>query len=183
MSTARDDANPFRPPSAPLEVTRDLAEVPFFTASGTKFVVMSLGTFSGYMLYWFYRNFRAIRDRTGRSIMPFWRTVFSIIWAYGCFRDIALLSGRSRMAAAGLAVPFIAFSLLAQAPDPYWLVSFGSIAPTFVANRWAEQANERAQPGHPRNHRFTGLNIFWLALGILFTLLVVTALLRAPGSR
>ena len=181
MSTVKpheDDSNPFRPPAAPLEVATP--DTPFFSASTTKFVVMSLGTFSIYTLYWFYRNFAAIRARTGAPIMPLLRTIFSVIWSYSCFRPIAHASGK-RHPAGILAVVYGLLSACAWLPDPLWLVSFSAIAPVALANRWAAEANGRAAPEALENGSFGAGNWIALAIGVpLGILAVIGAFLPPP---
>ena len=49
---------------------------PFFTASVLKLIVMSVCTMGIYQLYWFYKNWKLIKDRTGQKIRPFWRAFF-----------------------------------------------------------------------------------------------------------
>ncbi len=60
----------------------------FFTASILKLVIMSICTMGIYQLYWFYKNWKLIRERTGQKIRPFWRAFFSPLWAYSCFKEI-----------------------------------------------------------------------------------------------
>src|SRR5690349_17919588 len=58
----------------------------FFPVSPVKLVVMSTFTFGIYELYWFYRNWKLIKQRTGASITPFWRAFFGILFCYQCFK-------------------------------------------------------------------------------------------------
>ena len=46
---------------------------------------MTLGI---YELYWFYKNWKLIKQRTESNIMPFWRAFFGVIFCYSCFREV-----------------------------------------------------------------------------------------------
>src|SRR5262245_38387740 len=80
--------NPYAPPTAavadvlPPDAEREL---PFFAVSITKFVVMSICTFSIYEVYWFYKNWRRIMDRENLHIFPFTRAIFAVFFCYQCF--------------------------------------------------------------------------------------------------
>ena len=52
------DENPVPPPVAPL----------FFTTSPLKLIVMSICTMGIYDLYWFYKNWKLVRERTGQKL-------------------------------------------------------------------------------------------------------------------
>jgi hypothetical protein len=173
--------NPFRPPSAQLDPPAAAPDALFFTASPAKFVIMSIATFGFYDLYWFYKNWRTVRTRTGRSISPFWRAFFSVIWSYGCFKEIAMgteaAASRANQAI-GLAFLYILLNVASRLPDPYWLVSLGTFVPVMVANGWAREANERIESGYPENASFSGWN--WAAIilgGALIALAIIGAFL------
>ena len=174
-----DDANPFRPPAAPLEAAPDAAAARFFTASPLKFAVMSITTFSLYCLYWLYRNFKVMRDTENPKIMPFWRAFFSVIWSYSAFNAIlarggpAFSAGRS---AAALAVAYAALSICSRLPDPWWLVSLLAIVPVMIANGWAREVNEGIEPGYAENSRFGAGDWIAIVIGSLFVALVLTGL-------
>ncbi len=62
------DPNPYAPPESvvadipvPAAATGDTPI--FFPASRTKLLVMSLCTFGLYEYYWFYKNWKLVRDR------------------------------------------------------------------------------------------------------------------------
>lgn len=65
-------------PSAPV----------FFSVSLTKLYILSAITVGFYDLYWFYRNWLAIKNAEDRKISPFWRSIFSIFWVYPLFKEI-----------------------------------------------------------------------------------------------
>lgn len=174
--------DPFRPPSAPLETVPEGAGTLFFTASPVKFVAMSLATFSLYCLWWFYRNFRAIRDRGHASIMPFWRMIFSVIWSYSCFSAIAVAAQRKRpkAGAAGLALFYGFFSLVTNLPDPWWLLSLATLVPVAWGNAWAREANRRIDPDFVENASFSAANWIGIVVGGAIGALAIFATLHSP---
>ena len=52
----------------------------FYVVSLRKFYLLSLLTVDLYFVYWFYRNWRIIKDRTGESMWPAMRGLFYIFF-------------------------------------------------------------------------------------------------------
>lgn len=97
----------------------------FFATSTLKLILMSISTFGIYGLYWFYKNWVIVKNRTGEKIMPFWRAFFSPIWAYSFFKHInnSLVEDDANKALpiGFLAILFFILQALWRLPDPYWL--------------------------------------------------------------
>jgi len=53
-----------------------------------KFVTLAVLTWGIYDIYWFYKNWKYVRNRDGTEIMPFWRAVFSVVWYYPLLKDM-----------------------------------------------------------------------------------------------
>jgi hypothetical protein len=100
----------------------------FFPVSTLKLVVMSTVTFGIYEIYWFYINWKFIKQRTDSDIMPFWRALFGVFFCYSFFRavkDEAVARGISFPSSPGLlAAGWIILTFLWRLPDPYWFVCF-----------------------------------------------------------
>jgi TPR repeat protein len=150
-------------------------ETYFFTTSSLKLALMSVCTFGIYELYWFYKNWVLIKERTGERIMPFWRAFFAPLWAYSCFKKIKASAGENRIQES-LSIGFLAFSyFILQAlwilPDPFWLISFFSFTLLIPANSVALKINNELCTEFSNNDKFAGWN--WVGLifgGLLFTL-------------
>jgi hypothetical protein len=98
--------------------------------SPVKFAILSVVTLGIYELFWFYRNWKYVRQRDQSSIMPFWRALFSPIWCYALARDIGTEADRLTPTRAGIvAGAYAALVLASRLPDPWWLVSFGTFLP------------------------------------------------------
>jgi hypothetical protein len=69
-------------------VSSDGARSTYAPVGRGKFFWMSLLTLSIYDVYWLYRNWQRLRDRTGEKLSPFWRAFLSPIWAFSLFAEI-----------------------------------------------------------------------------------------------
>ncbi len=154
----------------------------FFTASVLKFVVMSVCTMGIYQLYWFYKNWKLIRERTGQKIRPFWRAFFSPLWAYSCFKEIKVGAGECKIQESlpiGLfAIAYFLLCVTSMLPEPYWLISFVSILPLIPVNSVALKVSQHSDDGYVQNGRFTALN--WVGMvvggcGLIFTIIATFA--------
>ena len=63
-------------------------ELPYFSVSNRKLLVMTLSSFGLYGLYWFYKNWTIIQKRDSAAIRPFWRAFFAPFFCHPCFKDI-----------------------------------------------------------------------------------------------
>lgn len=157
--------------------TVPISEPPFFAVSLLKLTVMSVCTAGFYEVYWYYRNWKRIKQREGSHIMPFWRAFFAFFFCYQCFakiRDYSSGSGAPpSVSPAILAAGWIIATVLWKLPDPYWWAS--SLAVLFIlpAQAHANRINENACPGHDRNARFGAWNWLVVVLGGSFTMLAL----------
>lgn len=147
----------------------------YFTTTTFKLTVMSICTLGFYELYWFYKNWVLIKERTGQNIMPFWRALFAPLWAYSCFKHIkgsANENGIPESLPIGLlATVYFLLQALWRLPDPYWLVSFFSFTMLIPANSVALKINRHLVPGFNNNESFSGWN--WAA-AVIGGLLVIS---------
>lgn len=72
----------------------DETELKFFVRRPGALFAASLITVGIYDIYWFYKNWVAVRDSTGKKLSPFWRTVFTIFYIYPLFRVMNLQAKR-----------------------------------------------------------------------------------------
>jgi len=71
------------------------SEIAFFTRQPAlllTYMVLSLGS---YGLYWFYRNWDAVRVASGHKMLPLLRAIFAIFYAWPLFK-IMILQARER---------------------------------------------------------------------------------------
>lgn len=60
----------------------------FFSISSEKLMLLSVLTLNIYDLYWFYRNWKEVKESEGTHIRPFWRAFFSVFFCYGLFERV-----------------------------------------------------------------------------------------------
>ena len=165
-----DTGNPYEPPASSDEaMTESPADLTFFTTSTLKLAVMSTCTLGIYELYWFYKNWVLIKERTGDSIMPFWRAFFAPLWAYSCFKEIktsANLNNVHETLSIGLlAIVYFILQASWRLPDPYWLVSYISFAFLIPVNSVALEINRKMSANFKNNDSFSGWNWVGIILG------------------
>ena len=187
MST---NPNPYAPPTSvvadvPATTGKHAQALAFFPASETKVVVLSFCTLGLYQYYWFYKNWRIVRDQTNEEILPFWRAFFAVFFCYSLFKRIREYNSdlpASGLAAGPLAALWVALTLLWKLPDPYWLVSFLPIFVLVPVQRAINSINAVVAPAHEPNARFSAWNWITVALGGPFFLLAVYGTLLPPGG-
>ena len=166
---------------------REDVPYPFFPVGPGKFVALSICSFGLYELYWCYKNWQRIRDRSGESLSPFWRAVFAPIW---CFRLFETIQVQSRVhslrrggkpasrswSGNGLATLYLILSIvpiLPVIPDPWsWISKFTFLAFLPVLGT-TQEVNESVFSIENPNTKLTRLNLVVLLLGGLLVLLGV----------
>jgi hypothetical protein len=114
--------------------------------SVNKFIVLSILSFGLYEIWWIYKSWRFFQQKDKLDILPIVRTIFSIFFLIPLFNkilDFANGKGYNRhFSSVLLFIGYIIVTLLANLPDPFWLISFLSIVffiPSFNALNFARQ--------------------------------------------
>lgn len=153
------------------------AASPYYAVSITKLVVLSLCTFGLYELYWCYAQWARERSRTGESLSPILRAIFSPIWTFSLFDRINKRSMSSRIAAPwsanAAALGYLILTLVANLPDPYWLIALLSFVPFVPVQATINALNAEAAPAAEKNTAFTGAEGAITAIGGLLLFLAV----------
>jgi hypothetical protein len=182
------EENLYAPPRAPLADVQPLgsdAEVFYFAVSPIKLVVMSVCTLGFYQIYWFYKQWVLIKQRSEPLIIPWARALFGVFWCYSCFEcirnDERILEIESDLPAGPLAVGWIAASLAWRLPQPYFLI--GLLGPLLLVpvQRHINHINQMVAPNHDENSRFSVWNGLAIAVGGIFLALAIVGLTLKPG--
>jgi hypothetical protein len=181
------EENRYAPPTA---VVADVAsiksdvEVRFFAVSPVKLVVLSVCTLGFYQIYWFYKHWVLIKERSEPHIIPWARALFGIFWCYRFFEfireDERRLDVEPTLPAGPLAICWIASSLTSRLPEPYFLIAFLSPLVLVPVQRHVNHINALVAPDHDGNTRFSAWN--WLAVvggGIFIGLIMLGLALPA----
>ncbi len=180
--------NPYAAPVATLPDTERAAAPAdplstLFAPSAAKLALLCATSFGWYALYWFYRNWRALRLLSGRRrISPVWRSVFSLLWVFACFRGLERIIGAQRGALVGWLGPALAYvclSLLGVWPSALSLLTLLTWTPVLLVNQ--RLARFKQARGLPQSaaERFTAWTWAWLAIAGPFALLVMITMMRA----
>ena len=176
-SSVTESVNPYEAPKSDLHTEADFtSEAYFFTASPIKLILMSVCTFGFYELYWFYKNWGLIKQRTGENIMPVWRAVFAPLWGFSLFGAIKESAAEhdvaSSISAGMLGLSYLLIGVISYAPDPFWLAALISFLPLLPVNALASEVNQKLDSDFKRNDDFSPWN--WVAIVIGGGLLLLT---------
>jgi hypothetical protein len=164
-------------PAADLAHRGSAAAPMYFPVSLLKLAVMSICTLGVYELYWYYKNWCAIKERNEPEIMPLGRAFFAPLFCYSLFGKIRA-TAKSRQVqdsipAGPLAAGWFIFTILGKLPDPYWLVSFLSVAFLLPVQEAVNEINLVASPSHNPNSSFSRWNVLAVIVGGLFLALLL----------
>lgn len=150
---------------------------PLFAVGIPKFVLMMLATFGVYQVFWGYKQWVAIRKRTGEEMMPLARAFFAIFFFHQLVQEVnataTALHVERRLPGGWLTMLFVLLWFSQLLPDPYWLVWFAIIMPLAMVQHLANEANQKAAPLADRNARIRRWNWLAIILGIPFFALAV----------
>ena len=153
------------------------SELLWFPVSPAKLAVLSIYTFGAYELYWFYKNWRLVKEREHSDIMPFWRAFFGFFFCYALFKRIAKSAEDANLpsfSAGGLTAGWIIVTLLWRLPDAYWLLSSFAFLFFMPVQQTVNKLNARRVPGYDPNSRFKGWGLVAvIGLGILFAFAII----------
>lgn len=152
---------------------------PFFAVSVVKLVVLSFCTLGAYQIYWFYKNWKIIKEQEQVHMMPFWRAIFSIFFCYDLFEKIAKTAinvGLGNLPAASLSSAWIIFQLMLILYKPNFLLSIGNVFFLIHVQKTVNQINTIKVPGHNPNSQFSAWNILTVVVGGFIFLILLKAI-------
>lgn len=157
----------------------------YYPVSYMKFVILSVSTFGLYLYFWFYMQWRYIRDRDLSCISPFFRSMWMPFWYYPLFNDLQKDSrkrfGNSRLPVAPvmilLLLIFIGLNIMGRAENAIGfagILSFLCLVPfvNYIAyiNRDNEEAIAQNSRFRPRHYLLATLMSLFLTYSILVTI-------------
>lgn len=153
---------------------------PFFSISLKKLVIMSIFTLGIYEIYWFYRNWKFLKEKHGFKVIPLARAIFSPIFCYSLFNTVKSYATQHEIEVkykpSTLTVCYVLLVLTNRAPSPLDILSFLTFIPLLSVQKTINDLNNKLAPGSEINEKFTGLNILGIALGAIFWILVILGL-------
>lgn len=152
----------------------------YFPVATSKFVVMSVATWGLYELYWFYRNWKYVRDHDGVKLSPFWRAWFAIFTFHDLISRIkryAQSRGVLRTYSAGwLTVAYLLLLLSARVPV-VGIVSVLTFWPVLPVVGVIRTLNDGEGSAVWVDRRYSGWDILGIVLGSLLWLLVIASVI------
>ena len=144
----------------------------YFAVSKRKLGVMSVCTFGLYQLYWFYMNWKLVREREELDISPFGRAMFSVFFCYSLFERVkdsaAVYQTPSRYSSGWLTFAYIVLLILGSPSSPLGFLAFLSFLPLLPVQEVVNSVNAKAAPNAGPNDRFTVTNIIIIILFVAF---------------
>ncbi len=148
----------------------------FFPVSIKKLLVMSVCTFGIYEFYWFYKNWKFVKENQGLKIMPFWRAIFSPIFCYSLFEAVRKHAKRKKVnvkySSRWLTVGYILTIMTTGIPDPFWCISMLSVL-TFLPARSVIDTLNKKTDSIIKNDQFSRWNIVAIVFGVILWGLVI----------
>jgi len=146
-------------------VTPRRARPLYFAVSKAKLIVLSLVTLGLYEIYWFYKNWKLMKRRTGHNIRPFWRALFAVFFCHSLFKSVqeSAISHdcQSSLSPGWLAFLYIALTVAWRLPDPYGLVSLLTFLPLLPVQGAINEMNARAASTVQRDTGHSLQDILW----------------------
>jgi hypothetical protein len=139
------------------------------------FVLLSVITFGIYDIYWYYRNWKNLKEYKNMNFSPAWRTVglfipilnfFLIYKAHKEYRNLIKEVGIKRDIYPGLILLVIIISIrLINLPDPYWLLSLISTIPLAIVQGILNELWKEVQPGYIHRTQFSARQMILIIIG------------------
>ena len=160
-----------------------VVKLPFFAVSTFKLAVMTVFSFGLYEVYWFYKNWQAVRDREFSSVNVTLRAVFSLFFCYQLFAKVrnygSSINATTSIHAGLLATGWIMTGVLGLLPDPLSLLTLFSFLFLLPVQSLINEINRASVPDHDPNGEIRGWNWLWIVIGsVLILATIADALLR-----
>lgn len=180
--------DPYQPPAEDLFQNVNDDVPPFYVVNERKFLILSVATAGFYELYWFFRHWKMQKVYLYDNTWPVMRAIFAVFFIYPLFKrmegtrqDLGL---REEWKPGTMALIYIVAALtnwVQGTKEPSisaLLLSLGcmvlQIYVLFSAQRVANTLC--GDPQGKTNETLTGLNYFWIVVGLLTWTAVIISL-------
>ena len=157
----------------------------FYPMALHKLAVMSVCTFGLYELYWFYRNWKLLRDNGRFNVSPFWRMFFHNLFAYSLFQHVRRQAENASVSvscnAAVLALWYVACSVFAPSlPVPLSLLAWFTFVPLLQVQRTINAINDASASPVTSDNSYSARNVAVIVLGVLVLILALIGTFSPP---
>lgn len=166
-----------------------LNEMEFYVVSLRKFLILFLGTFGMYTVYWFFKHWSLYKKSANEDMWPVMRGIFSIFFTHSLFSLFEMKyqnkTGEAPRSINYLATIYVVFAIGCQIcsnlsenghgnPITFYLSLLIFPVSCWVLYQAQSLANYSGEDVKGEsNNKLTGLNYLWLALGAVFWFLVL----------
>lgn len=162
--------------------------IEYFAISPQRLALFSIITFGIYEIYWFYKNWQAVKKFEGQDISPFWRAVFAVFFCYSLFKKVLESAKnhayRGSYSAGWLAAAYILLLLGGNGlsrVETYdigfnlvWLlVVSAAFIPLLPVQKAINFNNEKIKGATDIKKGFSGGEVALIVVGVIWTLLVL----------
>lgn len=158
-------------------------EPQLFVVGVTKFVLLSVLTWSLYTTYWFYKNWKAVAASENIKVRPVWRAIWAIFFVYPLLKKMqAMISERDSkvdLSALDRSVLWIAFSLSSSAWKPLLILD---LVKPFALMGVQKKVNSVYAPDQKISNRLNGAEWTIVIAGTALAILVLVGLFLPPTS-
>lgn len=171
----------------PVEA-RGGASIEYFAISPKRLALFSVLTLGIYEIYWFYKNWQAIKNAEGQKISPFWRAIFAVFFCYGLFKKV-LESAKSHAyqnsySPGWLATAYILLLVIGNGlsrVESYdmgfnliWLIiAIATFIPLLSVQKAINFNNEKVKGSPVLKQGFSGGEVTLIVFGVIWFLLVL----------
>jgi len=147
-----------------------------------KLAIMSVTTLGVYQGYWMYRNWKYLRQRRKVKAHSVRRSDYPFFFIYPLFREIravgATIGSQSMVAPEILFVLWVALTLLANLPDPYYFLGNLDIIPILIVQSYVIKLNRENGCERFIDYKLSAKNWLAIAVGIVANVVVLIISLK-----
>ncbi len=153
---------------------------PLFEVARIKLALLSIATFNFYQIYWCYRHWKVLRDRSGDDVSPIFRSIFAPLFLGSLadrvrqkqiFHDIETSFQPNILWGS-----YFLLNVAGWLPEPYWIIAMLSFIPLLVVQKEANRLHRHL--GFPVANRNFGIaGVVLLILGAVLWFFALLGLL------
>ena len=137
-----------------------------------KLAIMSVTTLGAYQGYWMYRNWKYLRQRRKVNVHALRRSDYPFFFLYPLLREIravgmTISSSQLMIAPSILFLLWLGLTLLANLPDPYYLVANLDIVPLLIVQSYVNKLNREIGCERFINCKLSAKNWLGITAGII----------------
>lgn len=163
----------------------------YFAISPKRLALFSILTLGIYEIYWFYKNWEAVKKFEGQKIYPFWRAIFVVFFCYSLFKKV-LESAKSHAyqnsySPGWLATAYILLLVVGNGLSKVeshdigfnliWLVvAITTFIPLLSVQKAINFNNEKIKSDFELRKEFSGGEVALIVVGVIWFLLVLVGI-------